>query len=60
MITEICPSNQTNLENAGEYPDWIELYNPTNTPIDLAGHYLTDQLSIPNQWPLPKHQPSTP
>jgi hypothetical protein len=27
-------------------PDWLELYNPTNLPVDLGGLYLTDDLSL--------------
>ncbi|MEZ4902363.1 MAG: CotH kinase family protein [Spirosomataceae bacterium] len=42
-INELMASNATTLaDNAGDYSDWIELYNSTDNPIDLAGYYLTD------------------
>jgi len=33
--------------------DKIELYNPTGSPVDLTGWYLTDNSSIPNKWTIP-------
>ncbi len=29
------------LPNAGNYPEFIEIYNKTDSPIDLAGFYIT-------------------
>ena len=41
--TSSCPdSGNGNYKDA----DWIEIYNPNNTAINLGGYYLTD--SIPN------------
>ena len=37
----------------GDYSDWIEIYNPTDTAVDLAGWYLTDDLGEPTQWQFP-------
>ena len=33
--------------------DWIELFNPTDLPIDIAGYYLTDDLDEPMRWRVP-------
>ncbi len=42
-INELMASNATTIaDNAGSYSDWLELYNTTGSPIDLAGYYLTD------------------
>lgn len=42
QITEICAKNETVLaDNAGEYPDYIELYNP-GPPVSLKGYTLTN------------------
>lgn len=43
----------TYQDNFDEYEDWIELYNPTSYPIDLAGYYLSDRLDAPQKWEFP-------
>ncbi len=48
VINEFLASNAaTNTDPAGEYEDWIELYNPTSAPISLSGHHLSDNALIP-------------
>jgi hypothetical protein len=37
----------------GEYPDWIEIYNPGNSKIDLTGYGLSDDPSNPYKWIFP-------
>ena len=37
----------------GKYDDWFELFNPSGTPADLTGYYLTDTLSNPFQFQIP-------
>ena len=37
----------------GLFQDWFELYNPNDTPVDLGGHYLTDDLASPTKWKVP-------
>ena len=57
VINEFLASNGTRLEDpdeAGEYPDWIELFNPGKTAIDLGGMYLTDDLTEPTKWRIPE------
>ena len=45
-INEILASNLTvNADENGDYDDWIEIYNPTESDIDLAGYYLSDDFS---------------
>ena len=41
------------MDEAGEYDDWIELYNTTGDDINLAGLYLTDDMNDLLKWPLP-------
>ena len=36
-----------------KYDDWFELYNPSDTPAELAGYYLTDTLTDPFQYLVP-------
>ncbi|MFZ5519184.1 MAG: CotH kinase family protein [Candidatus Zhuqueibacterota bacterium] len=41
------------VDNAGDYDDWIELYNDYDYAVQLSGYYLTDDYGNPTQWPLP-------
>ena len=38
---------------SGAYPDWIEIYNPGTTAVDLSGWYLTDDSTDLTQWAFP-------
>jgi len=61
VINEIMADNKGAIEDpdeAGEYPDWIELYNAGVIPIDIGGMYLTDTLSIPTMWQVPTNAAS--
>jgi CotH protein/chitobiase/beta-hexosaminidase-like protein/lamin tail-like protein len=54
LITEFMASNQSTLQDfSGDYPDWIEIHNPTSSPIDLAGWYLTDSSADLTRWQFP-------
>lgn len=54
VITEIMPDNDSALkDDAGNYSDWIELYNASNTEASLDGYYLSDSGSQPLKWALP-------
>ncbi|MFM1768914.1 MAG: hypothetical protein RJA22_1443 [Verrucomicrobiota bacterium] len=37
----------------GDYPDWIEIHNPTASPVNLAGHALTDDPDNLLKWVFP-------
>lgn len=37
----------------GEYPDWIEIFNPGTSPINLSGYGLSDRPSDPYKWVFP-------
>jgi len=37
----------------GLFQDWIELYNPNATAVDLSGYRLTDDLATPAKWTIP-------
>ena len=54
LITEVMAANtRTVADDQGGYSDWIELHNPTDMPIALAGYTLTDDPAEPAKWPLP-------
>lgn len=41
-INEISASNAIFVDNLYKYEDWIEIYNASNIPINLAGAYLSN------------------
>ena len=54
LITEVQAANtRTVADDQGSYSDWIELHNPTDTSISLAGYTLTDDPTQPAKWSLP-------
>ncbi|MBL7135844.1 MAG: CotH kinase family protein [Candidatus Marinimicrobia bacterium] len=54
IINEFLAKNDTtNTDNAGEYDDWIELYNPTSSDVYLSGMYLTDDPDFLVKWQFP-------
>lgn len=43
FINEAMVQNTNSVtDNFGEYDDWIEIYNSSNSPIDLSGYFITD------------------
>ena len=40
-------------DGAGQHDDWIELYNPSSTSIDLTGAYLSDTRDDLEKWRFP-------
>lgn len=54
VINEILAVNQTtNTDAAGQYEDWLELYNNGTEPLNLSGVYLTDNQAKPTKWEFP-------
>lgn len=54
LINEFVASNRTTLaDEDGDYPDWIELHNPTGASIDLGGWGLSDSPGSLFQWSFP-------
>ena len=54
VLNELMASNSTGtMDPQGEYEDWVELYNRSDTAVDLGGMYLTDDLDEPTQWQIP-------
>ncbi len=46
-------NNSVNRDSAGDYDDWVEIYNPGGDSIPLGGLYLTDDFTIPTRWVFP-------
>ncbi len=54
-INEFMSSNATTLlDAAGEYCDWIELYNANDSDVDLSGFGISDSPSQPVKYQLPE------
>ena len=63
IISEFLASNDADTppditqgqirDGNGESSDWIELFNQTDSPIDLGGWGLTDKQSASLQWQFP-------
>ena len=53
-ISEILANNLSNLQDGdGNFTDWIEIHNPDGEPVDLSGHYLTDDSEVLGKWSFP-------
>ena len=54
VISEFVASNQLGLlDDYNTRQDWIEIYNPATTPLNLAGWHLTDTASNPGKSTFP-------
>jgi len=54
VFNEVMPSNiETLMDEDGEYPDWIEIYNRSDTAISLNGFALSDDANNPLKWIFP-------
>jgi hypothetical protein len=59
FINEFLASNSVTLaDEAGGFDDWVELYNPGPAPVNIAGMYLTDDLTKPALWKIPATDPA--
>ena len=54
VINEVCSQNKNILADSyGEYSDWIELYNPGSSAVDLTGYGLSDKAEKPLLFTFP-------
>ena len=53
-INEVSGSNDSYIDEYGKKGDWVELYNTTDSEIDVEGMYLTDNVSKPTKWQITK------
>ncbi len=62
LISEFMASNGSRLplgpgdllDADGDSSDWIEIYNPTDSPVDVGGWYLTDDRAAMTKWRFPE------
>ena len=54
FINELMALNEMTIaDEYGEFDDWLEIYNGTPDPWDLAGFHLSDEPNNPDKFPLP-------
>ena len=54
QISEFMAVNDTTLRDQdNEYVDWIEIHNPTDSPVNLDDWYLTDNETNLTKWQFP-------
>jgi hypothetical protein len=54
VISEFMASNIGGLvDEDGDFGDWIEIYNPTQSPVPLAGWALSDDEQYTTKWIFP-------
>ncbi len=50
-INEVCSSNNGNfLDSTGDTPDWIELYNSSDSAVNLAGYTISNDTENPRKY----------
>jgi hypothetical protein len=55
VINEFAADNKSVVaDDAGEYDDWVELYNNSLDEVDLSGYYMTDDASELTKWRFPE------
>lgn len=55
VINEMMSSNQqTVLDEDGDSPDWVELFNASSSPVDLLNWSLTDDSLETDKWFFPQ------
>tara|TARA_R110000868_G_scaffold378658_3_gene644170 strand:+ start:23735 stop:26761 length:3027 start_codon:yes stop_codon:yes gene_type:complete len=54
VINEFMADNISTLQDVNdEYSDWIEIYNGTNSVVNLEGYFLSDDIQDSEQWAFP-------
>ncbi len=54
VINEVVSTNGSGVtDEEGDFPDWIELYNPSNSTINLSGFSISDDSLDLEKYPLP-------
>lgn len=56
VINEFCSLNTSVFDDDNDTPDWIEIYNPTSSSINLGDYYLSDDDENFKKWNFPAMQ----
>ena len=56
VINELMADNDNTIADPqGDYDDWLELYNLTDSAVLLTGMYLSDKEDEPTKWAFPEN-----
>lgn len=56
VINELMADNDNTLADPqGDYDDWLELHNLTDSAVLLSGMYLSDKEDEPTKWEFPEN-----
>lgn len=58
-VNEICSSNNEYMDKWGAKPDWIEIYNAEDYPVDLAGMVLKNLNKANSKYTFPSGSTET-
>ena len=59
-INEFMASNTSVLvDEYGDYKDWIEIYNGSDTPVNIGGMFITDSIGNPMKYRIPTSDPDS-
>ena len=54
ILSELLADNESGLaDEDGDFEDWIEIYNPSATEVDLSGWHLSDDSANRLKWTFP-------
>lgn len=54
-VNEVSASNSVYVNDYAKKNDWFELYNTTDTPLDVAGLYVSDDITLPMKYQIPSY-----
>ncbi len=58
VLNELMAFNETGVRDPqGEFEDWVELLNMSDSDFDAAGLFLTDDSTNPRKWSIPTGLP---
>ncbi|MFM7731548.1 MAG: lamin tail domain-containing protein, partial [Flavobacteriales bacterium] len=52
VINEFCTANYSDF-NPGDNEDWVEIYNPTASTVNIGGYWLSNDITNPQKWQFP-------